>query len=170
MIDRNFQKTMLISILNAVLDVHDIHYFIRELWLRRASLWSPNNNKLLKKKKKEFTKIYVQFSTEEWRLYFLIRRPTCVQNIYQMPYFSSEPRSFGVCGDIHPLPRKMIGLLLQSEQLPRPLCQYGVEWFTVSFRNFLGSWVGCCESLLTLGAYHDWSPWTIIWRSYLTFL
>lgn len=41
-----------------------------------------------------------------------------------MPYFSREPRSSGWgWGDCITLPRKVRGLLLPSEQLPRPSCQ-----------------------------------------------
>lgn len=51
-----------------------------------------------------------------------------------------------------------------------PDANNGVEWFTISFGNFLGSWVGSYESLHTLCTRRYRSPWTIIWKSYFTFL
>lgn len=51
----------------------------------------------------------------------LVRKLICAQNIYQMPYFSSEPRSSR--GDIHHYPQESERAAFAIRTFPRSLCQ-----------------------------------------------
>lgn len=101
--------------------------------------------------------------TEKCTFTLLVRKHICVQNIYQMPYFSSEPKSPGwVEGTSITSRKKVKGLLLQSEWLPRPPCQLPGGMIQHQLWKLPWEGVGSHESLLGFCTSRYRSPWNVM--------